>query len=573
MFITQKHFERALELKNRGLEPWKTYYEQLELLCNKLLTEEIPERLLSPGHGLHRTRCASRYIISLCGMYRLTGRAEYAERAWHFADTAMGWKDLWYDEALGDNWQYDLTTSELAFPLAFLLHWLEDYNDADRVERVIKWVDAKIFAPYLKATESEDPKKRAWWYETTINWNTVCNGGILCLALTLEDRLENAKRIIPVALKGMDAYIAALHGDGSYPEGTGYWVYGSIFLFYGIRWYEAAKNVKHPVFDLDCFNDGVNFVFDFSPDGTALSFGDCNFFNPKGGIYVLTERTGRKDIANRLTHRIMKWVEKYPQPPAYLEETVYMRAHEIFALLCCDTEYDREAAEELDRGPAVAIYRDNGWGIFRSGRLAAAFRAGTSRVNHGMRDLNSIQVEKAGVRLLENKEAHPYPKAWFGATRNQYFEDSSLSKNTMIVDGIGQLRYGDAQWGDDGESMWSDAASVYADYIKKVYRRISRGENCIILEDEFENKPGTGVSWPEMRFVTPGDFERTGHNTWRVTRDGVSAVLEFSCSEELVFQVCDAPGSLINQPVYRILRVSPGKPVARCSFKTIIRDE
>lgn len=569
MFITQKHFDRVL--KNKELEPWKTFYNQLELLCNKIMVEEIPERFYEPDRELFRVRCVSRYIISLCGMYRLTGDAKYAERAWYFTEAAMTWDDIWYDESIADKWSYDLTTSEMALPLAFLLYWLEQYNNSERVDRVVKWADAKVFTPYLKETSSPDPQKRAWWYESTINWNTVCNGGILCLALMLEDRLGRANQTIPIALKGMDAYIEALNPDGSYLEGTGYWVYGSIFLFYGLRWYEAAKNVKHPVFDMNCFNDGIDFIFDFSPNGTALSFGDCNFFNPKGGIYTLTERTGRKDTANRLTHRIMKWIENYPEPPLLLEETVYMRAHEVFALLCCDTEYDRKTAEEQDKGPSVAIYKDNGWGIFRNEKIAVAFRSGTSEVNHGMRDLNSIQMEKAGVRLLENKETHPYPKAWFGPVRNQYFEDSTLSKSSMLVDGVGQLKYGPAVWGEDGVSMWSDAASLYPRYVEKVSRRISLDKKGIVLEDEFENKPGAGVSWFEIRFVTPGTFEQTGENTWKVTKDGVSAEIEVSCSDGLISQICDAPASIIDQPIFQILRLSPEKQVEKCSFRTVLR--
>ncbi len=570
MFITREHFERAL--RNKSREPWKTYYSQLEMLCEKLLAEDVPERLYNPGRSLFRVRFVSRAIISLCGMYRLTGKSEYAERAWYFARTAMNWDDMWHVQGTEKVRQFDLNTSEIAFPFAFLLYWLEEYNDKKRADQLIDWVDKYVFTPYLEAVSSPKPEERAWWYESTINWNSVCNGGLLCLALTLENRLNKAKESVPLALKGLDAYIDALHPDGSYPEGTGYWQYGNIFLFYGLRWYEAAKGEKHRAFDLNCFNDGMSFVFDFSPNGTALSFGDCNFFNPIGGIFTLTERTGRKDTANRLTHRIMKWIEKYPEPPVFLEETIYMRAHEIFALLCCDAEYDAHIAEEQDKGPAVAIYKDNGWGIFRSNGISVALRSGSSRVNHGMRDLNSIQLEKNGVRLLENKAVHPYPRAWFGPTRNHYFEDSTLSKNSMIIDGLGQLKYGEAEWGTDGVSMWSDAAKVYPEYVRKAYRKISIEEEGIVLEDEFEVKPGQGVSWPEIRFLTPGCFEKMAGNTWKVSKDGVSVLISISGSEELDYMVCDAPGSLLNQPVYQLLRISTRRPVEKCSFRTVFKN-
>jgi hypothetical protein len=69
-----------------------------------------------------------------------------------------------------------------------------------------------------------------WWYTTASNWNQVCIGGLVLGALSiaedepelLEQTLANARTYAPIGLKPYAP-------DGVYPEGPGYWSYGTTY--------------------------------------------------------------------------------------------------------------------------------------------------------------------------------------------------------------------------------------------------------------------------------------------------------------------------------------------------------
>jgi len=565
MFIKNENFERAR--RKRDIEPWKTYWRELSVLCGKLLVCGVPDDLMTPNKGLFRIRFVSRAVISLCGYYRLTNEEKYAGKALDFLTQALNW-DIWHKKGAED-WDYNLGTGEISLALAFFLNFTREWLPGDKKAYLVEIIENKLFASYLKAAADPDPAKRAWWYENKYNWNAVTNGGTLCLALELENESAAAAKIVPVAMRGINKFVELLHEDGSCGEGTGYWLYGSIFLAYAVRWYEAAKNVSHPLFEKNFVNDGMYFVFDFSPKGAALSFGDNDRFNPLGGIYAITERTGRKDMANLLTRRIMDKIDLQGEPPVFLAETVYMRAHEIFALLCCDAGYDPDAPDPCENRP-FAVYPDNGWGIFRKDGIAVAFRSGRSNINHAMRDLNAVQLAKDGVRILSQMGAGAYPNGWYEKTRLQFFEDSTLSKCGMLIDGLGQLNYGEAEWGTDDGLMWSDAADMHAGYVKKMKRTVRIVGGGIEIRDEFEIDDTLPVAWPETRYITEGNFINRGENIWTAELSGVSVKLSVSSDAELISLVCDAPGSIAVQPVFRLLRLSPAKPVKKCTITTLI---
>lgn len=71
-----------------------------------------------------------------------------------------------------------------------------------------------------------------WFYRATSNWNQVCNGGLVMGALAVWERrpdlTESDNR------KGVGDNPRAMRSyapDGVYPEGFGYWAYGT--------WYEV----------------------------------------------------------------------------------------------------------------------------------------------------------------------------------------------------------------------------------------------------------------------------------------------------------------------------------------------
>ena len=103
------------------------------------------------------------------------------------------------------------------------------------------WAVIDGSAPYLaKSTNKSQFKFTS--YNGTNNWNAVCNGGIGVMALAFANVNAEFRAASEYLLDGISF---SLHGslfesyapDGGYPEGPGYWGYGtsySIFLFQSI---------------------------------------------------------------------------------------------------------------------------------------------------------------------------------------------------------------------------------------------------------------------------------------------------------------------------------------------------
>lgn len=550
MFITEKHFENAK--RNLPYEPWRTYYRDVKVLSDRLLETDYP----SPNPSVHgwilfKARYFTRAVITLAAFYRLTGEEKYAERAWYFIEDNLQWKDWYYVGSPGD-WEFDLTTGEIAFGYSMVLSLLEGWLDEEKRKKILPKLNEKILIPYLKSFDPEFFPEKPWWYDYTANWNNVCNGGLLCLALYLSKENEYARKAIPIALNGLDHYINAMHEDGSSEEGIGYWTYATNFLAYAFLTYEAATGKEHPVFNHPAIGKGLIFPFDFSfpSKEKGISFADINNFAPTGILYELAARTGAKDVICQLTERMLDRSRKPGQKPVFEQET-YMWPDEIFALLCCTEPYveakENEAPESLFK-----IYPVNGWGLFKHGKLALSFRSGSSKVSHGMRDLNAIQLAKDGDLILESMGNHPYPEGWFSPVRGQFVEDQTSSKNSMLINGIGQISYGVASFGYDETSMWSDATSTYPFLAKKILRKVELIEEGIKITDEFSTDPGT---WHESRFVTYGEFKEISKGKWTASNNGAQVTLSFHSNRELFYSVCDLPSSVGIRPAAKILRV------------------
>jgi hypothetical protein len=69
-----------------------------------------------------------------------------------------------------------------------------------------------------------------WWVNTEHNWNQVCHGGLTLGALAIRnDEPELAARIIHRAVNSITVAMDEYAPDGAYPEGPGYWSYGTMY--------------------------------------------------------------------------------------------------------------------------------------------------------------------------------------------------------------------------------------------------------------------------------------------------------------------------------------------------------
>ena len=86
----------------------------------------------------------------------------------------------------------------------------------------------------------------------TNNWGQVCSAGMVAGALvTYEDEPELAAEIVHMGIHAVTRSMKAYAPKGSYPEGPGYWSYGTSFnvvllaeLEHAQRWPICIINTK-----------------------------------------------------------------------------------------------------------------------------------------------------------------------------------------------------------------------------------------------------------------------------------------------------------------------------------------
>lgn len=194
-------------------------HESVIAYADKVLTMAPLEYKLVGKRLLDVCTAASNRIISCSYAWQLTGDDRYLKKAEEdLAKVASfpGWN------AGG----HDLDVGELTHGVGIGYDWL--YNDLDEQTRknVEKAISEFAFGPVLTYDI-----EGSTFYGQASNWNQVCNGGLVCCALAIyETNPDTCQEIIDRAVKSNGKAMEGMYSpDGNYPEGYGYWGYGTAF--------------------------------------------------------------------------------------------------------------------------------------------------------------------------------------------------------------------------------------------------------------------------------------------------------------------------------------------------------
>lgn len=157
-------------------------------------------------------------IFTCAYAYRMTGDTKYLTKAEADMNAVCGFPD-WNSK------RHFLDVGEMATAVAFGYDWL--YNELSESTRA-KAANALLKYAFQPAQEK---KWNLDFYEATNNWNQVCNGGLVCGALaSYENHPSEAKEMIVKAFESNAKALEVMYSpDGNYPEGSGYWCYGTLY--------------------------------------------------------------------------------------------------------------------------------------------------------------------------------------------------------------------------------------------------------------------------------------------------------------------------------------------------------
>ncbi len=380
---------------------------------------------------LDKSRTALGRVLICSLAYRLQADPRFLERAkkelftvaafpdWnpsHFLDVA----EMSTAVAIGYDWLYPhLTPAERGtLKAALLQHGLalapDAYNPAGaKDQRVKRWVTAHH------------------------NWNQVCNGGMLAAALALGDEEPAlARTIITGAVKSLPLSMSAYAPDGAYPEGPGYWTYGTTYNVIALALLESALGTdfglsKAPAFDLT----SLYRLHVQSPAGLGFNYADGAASLAASPAYTWLATRFTQPVALAHSRELLK--AEVESKKSDRENNRFFALHALW--FPTSTAAKPKTETPLDQkftGPAQLAFFRSAWADPRA--LFVGFKAGSNNVNHSHLDLGSFVLDADGVRWITDLGPDDYNLPGYfdsKAPRWRYYRLNNFSHNTLTPGG------------------------------------------------------------------------------------------------------------------------------------------
>ena len=194
---------------------WNLIQQRTIRACDDLINTTPLERVAIGKRILGVSREALYRIFMLSYAYRTTSDNKYAKRAEAELLAVCRYKD-W-------NPSHFLDLAELGMGVSIGYDWLYPVLSKSTRKEIKEAIIQKALQPSLD-------KKYNDFLERNTNWNQVCNTAMAyCAMAIIEDHPELSKKIITRSIESIEKPMARYEPDGAYPEGYGYWQYGTTY--------------------------------------------------------------------------------------------------------------------------------------------------------------------------------------------------------------------------------------------------------------------------------------------------------------------------------------------------------
>jgi hypothetical protein len=378
---------------------------------------------------LDQSRACIARVLNGAMAYRLTGDKRFAERAKKELFTAAAFPD-W-------NPSHFLDVAEMSFAVAIGYDWL--YRELTPEERAtLKAAMLKHGLAFAAAAYASDgpTDKRVWFVTAHHNWNQVCNGGLLAAALALADEEPALARfVVAGARRSLPLAMSAYQPDGAYPEGPGYWSYGTTYNVLAIALLESALGTDLGLTAAPAFDRTLLYrLYVQSPTGLVFNYADGGAGTDAQPEFTWLARQFHSSVA-------------LAQSRELLADAISHRMADRFSALHAvwfpAIETNAPPPPPLDaqfHGPAeLAIFR-SAWNDPRA--LFVGFKAGRNDVNHAHLDLGSFVLDADGVRWAHDLGPDNYNLPGYfdskSGKRWNYYRLENHSHNTIAFGRVRQ---------------------------------------------------------------------------------------------------------------------------------------
>ena len=481
---------------------------------------ELPpvERVLIGRRLLDKSREALKRIYYLSYSYRKTGNTKFFTRAEQEMLAVAGFSD-W-------NPSHFLDVAEMTMAVAIGYDWLYDQLSEESRKTIRTAIVEKGLNPSLLPANSG-------WATGTNNWNQVCNAGMVFGALAVyEDHTDLAKKIIERAVTSTSLPMAEYSPHGAYPEGYGYWGYGTSFHVMFLSAMEKAFGDYYNLPTTEGFMRTAEYLEHMTgPTGVPFNYSDCgSSANTNVAMFW---------FADRLKDPSVLWSEKY-----FLVNKTLPGDRLLPSLLVWSAGL---TIDEITQ-PAEKIWSgqgDNPVALMRSdwtsnNAVFVGFKAGSPYVNHGHMDVGSFVMEANGERWAMDFGSQDYNSLetagvdlWNRSQNSErwtVFRYNNRAHNTLtvndqlqIVNGNAVIKSSSSQA--DMMNAISDVSAVYNGQLKKAVRGVAIVDNqYVTVRDEVETLSSeTVIRW---NLLTSATVTLTGANTAQLVKNGKKLILK-----------------------------------------------
>lgn len=507
--------EKGIQNNVKNDPNWAKIHQAILSECDKMIDLAPLQRIQIGRRLLDKSREALRRIFYLSYAYRVTKDKKYLQRAETELLTVSQFSD-W-------NPSHFLDVGEMTMAVAIGYDWLHGDLQKSSLPIIQEAILKKGIEPSLDAKYNS-------WLKASHNWNQVCNAGMTYGALAIyEDQPELAKKIIDRAIESIKLPMEDYNPDGAYPEGYGYWGYGTSF---NVLFLSAIQRALGSEFGL---SDGRGFLNTASyyqsmvgTSGKTFNYSDAG--SGSGGVSPA-----------------MFWFATRTKNPSLLyNEKRLLESGKVTLgrdrILPAAMIWGNGFAFEKVTAPSQTLWVGQGKNpvaMMRSSwtdpnAIYVGLKAGSPSVNHAHMDIGSFVMDANGERWsmdlgmqdyesLESKGVKLWGKEQ-DAERWQVYRYNNYAHSTLTLNGELQRVEGYAAITSTTDkpifmSATTDMTAVY----KNVAASAKRGvvivdSKYVVVKDELiTGNKATTVKWT---MVTPADVRITENGTAELSQNG-----------------------------------------------------
>ncbi|MBO0937062.1 heparinase II/III family protein [Fibrella sp. HMF5335] len=514
--------EVAIKQTIDGDKTWSQLHQTILAECNTMMELPQLERIKIGRRLLDKSREALRRVFFLCYAWRMTHQGAYLKRAE---------KELLAIAAFSDwNPTHFLDVAEMTMAAAIGYDWLYDDLSPESRSAIREAIVTKGIQPSLDSQYNG-------WLKASHNWNQVCNASMAYGAMAIfEDHPALARQIINRSVNTITLPMNDYGPDGSYPEGYGYWGYGTSFNVLLVSALDKLFKTDFGLSQQPGFLKTAGFMENMTgPTGASFNFSDAGV---KGEL-----QPAMFWFANKLNDPSLLWQERpYLTDPTLARQQVRNRLLPATLLWSNGLKISRLTPPKntlwVGEGKTPVAFLRSSW--TDPAAIYVAIKGGTPSTNHAHMDVGSFVMDADGVRWamdfgmqqyesLESKGVDLWNMKQH-SQRWQVFRYGNSVHNTLTVNDSLQRVSGKALITSSSATplfmnATTDLTTLYSDGLAKANRGIAIVDKAyVVVRDELQT-PSTEatVRWT---MLTPATVKLVGTTKAELTQGGKTLLLQ-----------------------------------------------